>query len=791
MMPLRIAAVAAVFAAASAAASANTYTVTSTADSGAGTVRQAMLDANANPGPDTIAFNIVGGGVHTITLATLLPALTSPVTIDGYTQPGASANTKPVGQGLDTVLVIQVTGGAGIDPCFQVQTSDTTIKGLVINGCTTSIDLQSGSNDRVEGNFLGTDASGTQRLVGSGQEVTAGTVTGAFVGGPAPAARNIVTACGVAVSAPLSNTGVTIQGNLINLAAAGNTTLTPACLSSTFPIVLAGSGAHVLGNALAGGSSGIFLNGSGHTVRGNFLGTDATGTVALGFSQSAMDVAGTNHVIGGSAPGQGNVVAAADFYQGLLLGGSGHVVYGNFIGTDVTGTLDLGNRRVGVAAAGTNLTIGGINPGEGNTIGFNGATFGSGGIAVSGQQVRIRGNRIYSNNGLGIDLGTVDAGVTPNDPGDGDTGANGFQNFPILISAGPALAGGSGTHVVGVLNSTASTTFDVDFYSNPACAGRPQEFLEGEDYIGSTQVTTNGSGNATFDVTLPFTVENGARISATATDPAGNTSEFSQRLIFSSSPGGGPAAGGTNFTLTGMLFEGGATVTVGGLPATNVNVASSSSLTATSPALAAGTLNAITVSNPSGTAGTLPNGWISDFLDVSSAQQFYFHITKLVANQITVGCGGGSYCPLSNVTRQQMAVFLLKSKNGLCYVPPPCSGVFPDVPCSSNFAPWIEALAAAGITGGCGGGNYCPLSNVTRQQMAVFLLKSKHGSSYVPPPCTGDFADVTCPSTFADWIEQLSAEGITGGCGGSNYCPSLPVRRDQMAAFLYNTFQFP
>ena len=73
--------------------------------------------------------------------------------------------------------------------------------------------------------------------------------------------------------------------------------------------------------------------------------------------------------------------------------------------------------------------------------------------------------------------------------------------------------------------------------------------------------------------------------------------------------------------------------------------------------------------------------------------------------------------------------------------------------------------------------------------MAVFLLKTKHGSSYVPPACTGDFADVPCPSQFADWIEQLAAEGITGGCGGSNYCPTTAVRRDQMAAFLYNTFQ--
>jgi hypothetical protein len=155
---------------------------------------------------------------------------------------------------------------------------------------------------------------------------------------------------------------------------------------------------------------------------------------------------------------------------------------------------------------------------------------------------------------------------------------------------------------------------------------------------------------------------------------------------------------------------------------------------------------------------------------------------------ITAGCGTGIYCPLNSVTRQQMAVFLLKSKNGLCYVPPPCGGVFPDVPCTSPFAPWIEALADAGITGGCGGGNYCPLNPVRRDQMAVFLLKTKYGSSYVPPACSGDFADVPCPSTYANWIEQLAAEQITGGCGGGNYCPLNNNTRGQMAVFIVKTF---
>jgi len=136
-----------------------------------------------------------------------------------------------------------------------------------------------------------------------------------------------------------------------------------------------------------------------------------------------------------------------------------------------------------------------------------------------------------------------------------------------------------------------------------------------------------------------------------------------------------------------------------------------------------------------------------------------------------------------------MAVFLLKAKHGVCYVPLPCSGVFGDVPCPSAFADWVEALAAEGITGGCGGGNFCPTNPVRRDQMAAFLLKAEHGSTYVPGPCSGDFADVPCPSLFADWVEQLADEGVTAGCGGANYCPAASNTRGQMAVFLTKTFQ--
>ncbi|MFY9552463.1 MAG: S-layer homology domain-containing protein [Thermoanaerobaculia bacterium] len=177
------------------------------------------------------------------------------------------------------------------------------------------------------------------------------------------------------------------------------------------------------------------------------------------------------------------------------------------------------------------------------------------------------------------------------------------------------------------------------------------------------------------------------------------------------------------------------------------------------------------------------------FPDVPTSNQFYGFIENLFHNGITGGCAGGNYCPTNSVTRAQMAVFLMKSNLGATEIPPPATGtVFADVPASNPFAPWIEQLAGFQITGGCGGGNYCPNKPVTRAQMAVFLLKSEHGSSYTPPACTGIFPDVPCPSPFADWIEQLFHENITGGCGGGNYCPSNPNTRGQMAVFLVRTF---
>jgi hypothetical protein len=197
---------------------------------------------------------------------------------------------------------------------------------------------------------------------------------------------------------------------------------------------------------------------------------------------------------------------------------------------------------------------------------------------------------------------------------------------------------------------------------------------------------------------------------------------------------------------------------------------------------------------PAGVSTANIRTWIlhvgNSFLDVPDTSIYYRFIETIFHNRITAGCAAGNYCPDSSVTRAQMAVFLLKSEHGAGYLPPACTpGYFNDVACPSLFADWIEQLAVEGITAGCGGGNYCPNDPVTRAQMAVFLLKTEHGSSYLPPACTpGYFNDVACPSQYANWIQQLAVEGVTAGCGGGNYCPNDPNTRAQMAVFLTKTF---
>ena len=190
---------------------------------------------------------------------------------------------------------------------------------------------------------------------------------------------------------------------------------------------------------------------------------------------------------------------------------------------------------------------------------------------------------------------------------------------------------------------------------------------------------------------------------------------------------------------------------------------------------------------------TYTNTPSTTFVDVPTSYWAWSWIERIYNAGITGGCTSSprQYCPGNPVTRAEMAVFIEKGKNGSGFTPPNVPATFGDT--GSHWAKnWIQALASDGITSGCGSGNYCPDYNVSRAQMAIFLLKTEHGASYVPPLATGRvFNDV--PGTYwaVNWIEQLANEGITGGCGNNNYCPDGAVTRAEMAIFLVKIFNLP
>ena len=183
----------------------------------------------------------------------------------------------------------------------------------------------------------------------------------------------------------------------------------------------------------------------------------------------------------------------------------------------------------------------------------------------------------------------------------------------------------------------------------------------------------------------------------------------------------------------------------------------------------------------------------STFADVSVDDFAWSSIEQLYAAGITDGCSLSPllYCPDQIVTRAQMAVFLERGMKGASFSPLAKQASFGDT--TNHWARyWIEVLAFDGVTSGCGNGNYCPDSPVTRAQMALFLLRARYGADYMPPPPSGlMFQDVPSNYWAAAWIEQFSEEGITSGCGNGNYCPDAPVTRAQMAVFLAKSFNFP
>lgn len=418
-------------------------------------------------------------------------------------------------------------------------------RGNVISGNTNSGVVITGAaahGNIVQGNYIGTDVSGLVDLGNGGDGVlifnafdnTIGPVSFGPLGfGDGPGEGNLISGnqlAGVEISGDTAS-GNVVRGNMIGTDAGGAAALgnsVDGVRIAGAPGNTVGGSGHGDGNVISGNvSDGVAILSPASTsnvVAGNLIGTDFTGYVAVPNGDAGVGIeSADDNTVGGTAAGALNIISG-NLGQGVaVIGGSaGNFVQGNWIGTAADGLTGLGNGWQGVLTVGTGPnTIGGTGPGAGNRIAFNGSAgvgIGADPFPLTGKAVL--GNFIHDNFGLGIDL--EDDGVDLNDAGDPDTGANARQNYPVLASA----TVGASTTVEGTLNSTANTGFRIEFFASDACD--PSGYGEGKWYLGYDVVTTDGDGNVPINKTLTETAEPGSWVTATATDPDGNTSEFSK-----------------------------------------------------------------------------------------------------------------------------------------------------------------------------------------------------------------------------------------------------------------------
>ena len=382
----------------------STFLVSNTDDAGPGSLRQAILDAGAASGSAVIDFAIPGDGAHTIAPSSPLPAITKGVLIDGFSQPG-----------YDGTPLIELSGGqAGTGDGLYVTGSGVTIRGLVINGFSEGAGIRitgtGATGNRIYGNFLGTDPTGTQAVPNT---------------------------FGLTIEAGATSNLVGTDGDGVNDASEWN------LLSGNLPI----------GVAIIG------LDTNGNSISGNLIGTDITGTVPLGNAYSGVWISGggADNTIGGTASLSGNLIA---FNTGP--------------GVVVADDDSLGNR--------------------------------------------INANRIFANFGPAIDLG--DDGITDN-ASSPRNGPNRLQNDPVVVRrADGRLEGWLGA-------STPNTTFRVEVFASAGFGSGGAG--EAHDYLGSLDVTTDSRGQVVFDVPYQPPTDLPV-ITATATDPQGNTSEVSPAI---------------------------------------------------------------------------------------------------------------------------------------------------------------------------------------------------------------------------------------------------------------------
>ena len=636
-----------------------TFVVTNVENTGAGSLRQAILDANGAAGADVITFNIPGPGPHVIQPRAVNPAdpltapmpISGPVLIDGYTQATASPNTLAAGNNAQ--IRVQIDGAlapAGVAGLF-VDGSGVTIRGLSITRFYDGIILRGGGGSTIAGNFIGITPGGAAAgNADNGISIEGSPVN--TIGGTSPADRNVISANGVSpngIGVRLTRAATVdtfIQGNYIGTDLTGTVDMGnggPGVFVGVFNTAQGYASRTKIGgtepgarNLISGNRNGVVLLGAparDNVIQGNYIGTTVTGAAPLGNDLHGVLLtfpggvgASSNNLIGGTDAGAGNVISG-NGRNGIFLVGTAinNVIQGNFIGTNFAGNTDVGNlldgiliqdgdvngptgnliggnvaaamnvisgndsdgieianartgrnifqrNRIGIAANDLPLGNGGhgvfINGASNQVIGYDGAQFdvattaniiarnGLDGVSVvTGTQNRISGNAIYGNAAGGIDLGND--GPTRNDENDVDTGANTLLNSPriteTLFQSNPA-----GVRLTGHYQGAPGAAVRVEFFRNPFAENLGVE--GGKQYLGFRDYVVDADG------TIPFTAVfasnqfvPGDKFTAIALDGAGNTSEFASEIDLS------PLDVTGNFALnsTSGLFESTGTVEIG------------------------------------------------------------------------------------------------------------------------------------------------------------------------------------------------------------------------------------
>ncbi len=351
----------------------STYWVTNTNDSGSGSLRQAIIQADSARGNPAIDFAI-GSGLKTIKPLSALPVIKTPMTIDATTQGGYAG--KPL---------IQLNGSsAGNANGLQISSGGATIKGLIIDNFKGDGILATVyGNNTILGNYIGTDATGSTKQANTGNGILLGG-GGNVVGGTTAAQRNVISGNGInglEFAGPAAGKNL-IEGNYIGVNAAGTAALGNTANgldiknepSNTIGGTAAGAGNVISGN----GQDGIILYGNGgyNTVQGNLIGLDATGRHGIGNAQNGIENQTSYNLIGGTTPSARNIVSG-NAGSGLILWGyiskcTNNLIEGNYFGTDITGTIGIGNwGGITFSNSANNNTVGGTSAADRNLISGN------------------------------------------------------------------------------------------------------------------------------------------------------------------------------------------------------------------------------------------------------------------------------------------------------------------------------------------------------------------------------------------------------------------------------------